>query len=313
MAGKSAHPGSAAAWSLAKRQQGLVTRRQLLALDFTKSGIEHRVTNGRLHPIVGGVYAVGWPQLTPRRRWMAAVLACGDGAALSHRSAGALWEILPRREWPAVDTPVDVSVSRRRHRRRRRRDLVRIRTRYRPALTADECTSRNGIPLTAAARTLLDLAIDLAPAALERAVNEADKRDLISPPELRIALDRHRGQPGVGALRKLLDPEAFRLSDSDLEILFRRIASRASLSPPLSKQLVNGFEVDFFWPGLGLVIETDGLRYHRTPSAQARDRLRDQTHVASGLTTLRFTHWQVKHEPRYVAEVLRRTTAHFSA
>ena len=76
---------------------------------------------------------------------------------------------------------------------------------------------------------------------------------------------------------------------------------------PLCKQIVNGFEVDFHWPELGLVVETDGLRYHRTPSAQTRDRLRDQTHVAAGLTVLRFTHWQVKYEPAHVRRVLAQT------
>ena len=86
-----------------------------------------------------------------------------------------------------------------------------------------------------------------------------------------------------------------------------RLAAAVGLPPPLSKQMVNGFEVDFQWPDLGLVVETDGLRYHRTPSAQARDRLRDQTHVAAGLTVLRFTHRQVKYEPDHVCSVLGRT------
>lgn len=72
---------------------------------------------------------------------------------------------------------------------------------------------------------------------------------------------------------------------------------------------VNSFEVDFYWPDLGLVVETDGWRYHRTPSAQTRDAVRDQTHTASGLATLRFSHYQVKHEPRYVCDVLSRTAA----
>jgi very-short-patch-repair endonuclease len=70
------------------------------------------------------------------------------------------------------------------------------------------------------------------------------------------------------------------------------------------KQIVNGFEVDFYWPDLGLVIETDGWRYHRTPATQSRDALRDQIHTASGLTPLRFSHFQVKHEPDHVRNVL---------
>jgi very-short-patch-repair endonuclease len=168
---------------------------------------------------------------------------------------------------------------------------------------------RAGIPTTTPERTLLDLATALPAGPLERAVNEADKRDLIDAEEFGLNLDRFAGEPGVNALRTLLDPYTFRLSDSDLEVLFRPIAEAARLSTPETKVKVNGFEVDFHWPELGLVVETDGLRYHRTPSEQKRDRLRDQAHTAAGLTPLRFTHWQVAREERYVATILARTAA----
>ncbi len=171
-------------------------------------------------------------------------------------------------------------------------------------------TGNDGIPVTTPARTLVDLATELGARQLERAVNEADKRDLIGPDELRDALDRFSGQPGVRPLRALLDRDTFLLSDSELEVLFRPIAAAAGLPSPLSKQIVNGFEVDFHWPELGLVVETDGLRYHRTATAQASDRLRDQTHTASGLTALRFTYRQVRHEPVYVRGVLEGTIRH---
>jgi len=118
---------------------------------------------------------------------------------------------------------------------------------------------------------------------------------------------------GVRPLRTLLDRQVFLLSDSDLEILFRPIAAAAGLPQPHTKTWVNGYEVDFFWPELGLVVETDGLRYHRTASQQTRDRRRDQTHVATGLTQLRFTHWQVKHEPAYVRKILHQTIPQLSS
>jgi hypothetical protein len=111
----------------------------------------------------------------------------------------------------------------------------------------------------------------------------------------------------VRLLRTLLDKHTFRLSDSDLELLFRPIAAAAELPLPLTKAWVNGYEVDFFWPDLELVVETDGLRYHRTASTQTKDHVRDQTHVASGLTVLRFTHYQVKYESAHVRKVLRQT------
>lgn len=287
------------AWELAGRQHGVVARRQLLALGFSARSIEHRVERGRLHLVMHGVYAVGWPTLTPKRRWMAAVLACGDGAALSHRSAAALWEI--GTEMRGV---VDVSVTRRCELRR-----PGLRVRGRPTLDAEDIFSWDGIPVTSPARTLVDLATELGPLGVERAVNDADKRDLIDPETLRLALDGYAGEPGAPLLRSLLDKRTFRLSDSDLEILFRPIAAAAKLPSPRSKQIVNGFEVDFFWPNLGLVVETDGLRYHRTPATQTRDARRDRAHVLAGMTPLRFTHYEVKHEPAQVRATLSRAAA----
>jgi hypothetical protein len=152
----------------------------------------------------------------------------------------------------------------------------------------------------------------LAPSALERAVNDADKINLVDPEALREFVSARAGQPGAAPLRELLDRHTFRLSDTELEVLFRPIAADAGLSPPCTKVMVNGFEVDFFWPELGLVVETDGLTYHRTPSAQARDRLRDQTHTAAGLTTLRFTRRQVKYERAHVLRILVETARHLA-
>jgi very-short-patch-repair endonuclease len=230
---------------------------------------------------------------------MAAILACGQGAALSHGSAAVLWGI--GRE---TGRRIDISVRRPCNHR-----LPGIKARTRPTLPLEDITEENGIPLTAPARTLIDLATELTPKRLERAVNEADKRDLIDSEALRVALDDHAGEHGVRPLRTLLDRQTFRLSDTELEMLFRPIAQDVGLPVPLTKEMVNGFEVDFYWPDLRLVIETDGWRYHRTPSAQTRDALRDQVHTASGLTPLRFSHYQVKHEPTHVLRILAKTAA----
>jgi very-short-patch-repair endonuclease len=287
------------AWELAGKQHGVVTRGQLLELGFSRSAIEHRVARGRLHVVAHGVYAVGWPKLTPKRVWMAAVLACGKGALLSHSSAAALWEIGSERRGI-----VDVSVTRRAELKRRG-----LRVRGRPSLRAESVTSRDGIPITTPVQTLIDLSTELAPIGVERAVNEADKRDLIDPETLRAELNRYSGEPGIKPLRAILDKRTFRLSDSDLEILFRRIAMEAGLLSPLTKAPLNGFEVDFFFPDLGLVVETDGLRYHRTPSTQTRDARRDRAHTLAGLTPLRFTHYEIKYEPALVRSELRRIAA----
>jgi very-short-patch-repair endonuclease len=160
--------------------------------------------------------------------------------------------------------------------------------------------------VTGIVRTLIDISAELPPLAVERAVNEADKLDLIDPETLREALTGYEGETGVRPLRRILGRRTFRLSDSDLEVLFRPIVENAGLPVPLTKQVVNGFEVDFYFPDLGLVIETDGLRYHRTPAAQASDARRDRAHTLAGMTPLRFTHYEVKYEAHKTAQALRR-------
>jgi very-short-patch-repair endonuclease len=105
-------------------------------------------------------------------------------------------------------------------------------------------------------------------------------------------------------LRDAFDRRTFRLTRSELERRFKRIAAEAGLPVPQTRVWLNGFEVDFFWPPR-LVVETDSLTYHRTPAQQARDRLRDQAHAAAGLTTLRFTHEQVRYEAPHVIATLR--------
>jgi very-short-patch-repair endonuclease len=243
-----------------------------------------------------GVYAVGRAELTLHGEWMAAVLSCGSGAMLSHGSAAALWGMADEHQ------PIEITVRTASPRRR-----PGLRVYRRPTLADRNVSSRDDIPVTGIVQTLVDLAATWEQRAVERAVNEADRLGLIDPPALRGALEAHRCEPGVKPLRAMLDRRTFRLTRSQLERLFLPIAAEAGLSVPLTKQWVNGFEVDFFWPDLGLVVETDGLRYHRTPAQQARDRLRDQAHTAAGMTPLRFTHEQVRYEADHVLRILRAT------
>ena len=151
---------------------------------------------------------------------------------------------------------------------------------------------------------MIDLGTCLSTAQLEAAVNEADKRDLIDPEALRAVVERRPRLHGVRALRRILDRRTFVLTDSELERRFLSLARRAGLPRPHAGSYLNGYKVDFFWPELGLVVETDGLRYHRTPAQQARDRERDQAHAAAGMTPLRFTHSQVTQQPDRVAATL---------
>jgi very-short-patch-repair endonuclease len=282
-------------WSIARRQHGVVTRQQLVADGYSAKSIRHKVAAGRLHPIYAGVYAVGRPALPQRGRWMAAVLACGPDAVLSHDTAAALWTIRPQ-SGHRIDVSLPAGLS-----RRPRRGIVIHR---RPTLTTRDITRRDGIPVTTPVCTLIDIAARLERGPLEAAINEADKLGLTDPEALRAALPLLARRPGVRQIRELLDRRTFTLTDSELERRFLPLARSAELPRPVTGARVNGFKVDFFWPDIGLVVETDGLRYHRTPAQQARDRLRDQTHAAAGLTPLRFTHAQVEFERERVLATL---------
>lgn len=244
-------------WELVERQHGVVTHAQLLAHGFTGHAIDHRVEERRLHRVHLGVYAVGRPSLSQRGVWMAAVLCCGPGGGLSHLDAAALAGMVAPRPGPihvSVPTPV-----RRRHPGltvHRRRDL------------AQWLEERDGIPVTVPALTLVDLAAVLPSNALEAAVNEADALDLIDPESLRAALDKLRRRPGVAVLRSLLDRLTFRLTRSELERRFIPLAVGAGLGVPETQVEVNGWKVDFYWPALGLVVETDGLRTTAHPRSR---------------------------------------------
>ena len=214
---------------------------------------------------------------------------------LSHRAAGEHYGLLT-----ALTVPIDITVptdttSQQRGVRTHRRDLL-----------PHERTTHRNIPITAPTSTLVDLAATLTVRELEAAINQADKLDLVTPEALRRALDEIPPRAGKPALVQLLDRATFTLTDSELERRFIPIARAAGLPEPLTQHHLHGYRVDFYWPDLGLVVETDGLRYHRTAEAQARDRERDQVLTAAGLTVLRFTHHQVRYEPSRVKAVLAR-------
>lgn len=264
---------------------------------MTAEAVLHRLRTGRLHELHRGVYSVGRPQVGPLGHLTAAVLACGPGAQLSHRSGAALWGIRPQRGG-LIDVAVPRAVRRSRpgikvHRR------AELRRRY-----------VAGIPVGDPVSVLIDLAVVLPAEEVEDAVNEADRLGLAATDRLRGALDRESRRPGLGRLRKLLDSQTFSRAQTKLERRFLPIARAAGLPKPSTQARLNRHRVDFHWPELGLVVETDGLTYHRTPSQQAVDIERDQAHVRAGLRTLRFTHSQVFHRPAHVRQVLEDTVHH---
>jgi very-short-patch-repair endonuclease len=273
-----------------------------MELGLGSKAIRHRLRTGLLRPVMRGVYAVGRPDLDSHGRWMAAVLACGPQALLSHHSAAALLRICKERPG-SIDVVVPGHVVRRR---------PGIRVHRRAGITSPNgCSTRwpargtvDRIPVTGPVPTLVDLAMCLSTIELEAAVNEACQRGLIDPESLREALDAIPPRPGIARLRQLLDRDTFVLTTTRLEQLFVPLARAAGLPLPETQAQLNSNRVDFYWPGLGLVVETDSLRYHRTPAKQAQDTRRDHAHIAAGRMPLRFTHWQVKHEPDHVRKML---------
>ena len=236
---------------------------------------------------------------------MVAVLGCGEDAILSHLDAAWLWGFgKPWHGITHVSVPLGVSHPRRPGVRAHRRD---------PELLKIHARSRSEVPITSPILTLIDVEALVDEETLERMINEADVLGLCTPGELRTALGEHRGRRGVAKLRKILDRRTFVMTQSELEQRFVPIARRAGLSKPKTQQMLHGHRADFYFENTGLVVETDGLTYHRTPYAQARDQRRDQAHIASGLTVLRFTHHQVRYEPKYVEQTLRAVAIRLSS
>ena len=302
MATQSLQPWARAAWDLARRQHFVVTRAQLLELGLSPGAIRHRLRSGRLHPVARGVYAVGRAELTREGRWMAAVLCCGEGAMLSHWSAAALWGMLPDRAGR-----VDVLIPAHRHVRRPEVRLHRRAQRgsggghFQPPARR----TQNRIPVTNPVETLVDLSSsEQDDDEIEEAVGGADRLGLVKANRLRGALDRIPARSGTGRLKRLLDRPTFTITHTKLERRFLPIVAEAGLPRPASQVRLNGYRVDFHWPELGLVVETDGLTYHRTPFSQAEDLRRDQAHQMAGLQVRRFSRDQVYFEPGYVRAVL---------
>lgn len=230
---------------------------------------------------------------------MAAILACGGPgmAALSHSSAAALFKI-------GVEWATGIEVS------RFVGDPIRIpgvKVYRRPGLKPGRFVLHDGIPVTSPVQTLIDLAARHDQRTMERFVNEADRLRLVRTDALREALADHPGERGVDRLRTILDRRTFRYTRTELERDFIPIATSAGLPLPQTSIYIDGHEVDFYFPTINLVIETDGLTYHRTPSQQAKDLERDQDHEAAGTHALRFSHGQIKYEPDRVERVLAAT------
>ncbi len=266
---------------LAQNQHGVVSRDQLTRLGLSRDAITHRLRSGRLHRVHHGIFAVGRPRLSARGRQLAAVMAYGPKAVLSHRSAGALWELIPTS--PGF---VDVTVPGTSRRPQKQIRIHRART-----LADEDLAEVDGIPVTSVARTLLDLASVLNAATLVRAVEQAERSGQLDLAALDRLLRRTPRHPGAGKLRRLVadyaEPVPVR---SELERRFLELVLDAGLPRPRVNSRVAGLEVDFFWPQWRLVVELDGRAYHTDPRSFERDRIRDARLQRHRCRVLRVTH-----------------------
>jgi very-short-patch-repair endonuclease len=269
---------------LAANQHGVITTAQLTDIGLSRGRIAERTRAGRLHPVHRGVHAVGHARLSDRGRWMAAVLACGEGAVLSHLSAAELWGIHRhvrrlsdsdgRGEVPDVHVTIPSTAG-----IRKRNGIALHRS---STLVARHCTLREGIPVTTPARTLTDIRPLLSPARFSAAHREAEFLQL--PLEEELDSDRAR---------------------TDLEQAMLALCRRHRLPQPEVNVKIDRHEVDFLWRDARLIVEVDGWESHRTRSAFEEDRARDARLAVLGYEVVRFTWRQVTDQRRQVAETIR--------
>ena len=282
---------------MARGQHGIVSIGQLRALGLTPWAITRRVAAGHLHPLHRGVYAVGHTAIGRHGRWLSAVLACGPGAALSHRDAGML-SGLPG----ALRGRIDVTTPRRGRGARPGIELHRVR-----ALAPQDVTVREGIPVTTIARTLVDLADVLSIRDLQRAFHEAEVLRLLDARAVTQAAKRVIGRPGLHRIDALIEHPAAPLR-SELERRFLTLCHTAGLPTPEVNSTIHAagrsIEVDFHWPAQRLVVETDGAAAHATRRAFEEDRRRDVELTIAGLRVVRFTWRRITDTPGEVGAAL---------
>ena len=280
---------------LAARQHGVVERLQLLAAGVTVAQIEGRIRRGLLIRLYRGVYAVGHAVLQPAGHRLAAVLACGGRAVLSHRAATSHWAL---RAFAA--TAIDVTSP---GGSGRVRAGLRV---HRSRLEEWERTVHDAVPITTPARTLLDVAEVLPRRALERVVAEAEHQRLFDLAAIERVLDAHPHRHGAGRLASLLADAGVgdELTRSELDERVLEICDRHGFPRPLVNARVAGLEVDFYWPSARLVVEADSRRYHLTAAAFERDRERDAHLMLRGVRVLRLTSRRIAREPDAIAATL---------
>lgn len=280
---------------LAGEQRGVLTSRQLGTLGYSRDAISVEVAIGRLHRVHREVYSVGHPALSRHGQCLAAVLAGGDQAVLSHRSAAWLWGLTAR--WVL---PVEITApSPRAHRSA-------IQVHSAKSLAPDDRRSTEGIPATSVARTLLDFAAT-DPTYLATALDRCERRGILDLIEIDSLIVRSRGFRGVARLREALEihrTPAF--TRSGLERRFLALVKRAGLPRPEMNLFVDGYELDAYWPDASFAVELDTYDYHGGHSEFEHDRIRQEDLKLAGIEMTRITGVRLEREPAAVAQRLRR-------
>lgn len=298
----SKRPVAAAVWTLehvvgngdreiariADVQKGFAVREQLLDAGLSRSAIAHRLRTGRLHEYYKSVYLVGRNVIEPLGREMAAILKYRGNAILSHRSAAAVWGLLaPSSDGVSVTVVVAGAHS--------RPGLLVHRAQ---ALDQRDLRAREGLPLTAPARAVVDLACEEPEAELEEAVAVVRQRGLASDDEIRAAINRAPGRRGAARLERLLTTgDASGFTRSKAERRMRSLLRAAELPQPKANVPLLGYIADFLWAEPKLIVEVDGYLFHSDRRSFERDRRRDQVFAAAGYVVVRVTWTQLCEEP----------------
>jgi very-short-patch-repair endonuclease len=277
--------------ALAAIQHGVVSHRQLLELGYSRTQIQRRVVKCRMHRLHLGVYAVGHTRLRAQGRWMAAVLACGTGAVLSHTEAAALHDL---RQIPSGRINVTAPS---------RHNLPGIRAHYVRAIDPQDATIVDGIPATTLARTYLDMAVLLSHGRLIDLLEASQRQNKLDVSAIDAVIARNSGRHGIRPLRRAvaeLDDDA-PLLQSPREREFRDLVRAHSLPAPQYNVYVEGELVDAVWFDHRLIVEVDGWGFHRSKRSFAADRRRDRMLVRAGWRVVRFTGDDVHDRPDAVA------------
>jgi very-short-patch-repair endonuclease len=293
--------GAAEIRALAGRQHGVFSRAQVVGLGLSVGQLDHWLRTARIESVHRGVYAWSRQLLSFEGRCMAAVLAVGGDAVVSHRSAAALWRIRSER-----GGPVHVTTSR----KIQSREGITVHT---LPLEQDERMVIHGVPLTSPARTLFDMAAILKPQALTRAIREADFLRLSGGPPLAALSDRYPGRTGAPAVRVAFDRGPGPPTRSELEELFVTLVESERLPRPEVNAVFHlgdrQIEPDCLWRAERLIAELDSHQAHGTRHSFEDDRERDRLLQTAGWRVVRITWRQLRDEPAAIAADLRRLLA----